>query len=444
MRFSELEGQRIGVWGAGAEIRSLVSNLDRLPGAEIEVCILDDPGEDEGRWLRDVGARLVEPDRALAALADCDVLVRSPGVSIHRPEIAAIRDAGLKIATPTGLWLAEHGAEGVIGATGTKGKSTTAALIAHLAGAGGTRVSLAGNIGVPALELLDAPRDEPVVLELSSFQIADLAQGPEVALVTNMLSEHLDWHDTVERYRDDKLRLLSLPGVKVCVLDGRDQLVLSAPRATEDVRLFGTEEGWSASAAGVHRHGELVASADSLPLLGTHNLTNLCAAMTALEAAGIEVPDPPGGLDGFRTLPHRLESIGEHEGVLWVDDSISTTAESAMAAVESFPDRHVVLIAGGQDRRQDYAELGELLSERGADLLGVPSTGKRAVEAARRAGLAPENALALDGLPAAVAAAVELASPGSVILLSPGAPSFDHFKDFKERGERFRQLSPIP
>ncbi len=129
----------------------------------------------------------------------------------------------MAVTTPTSLWLAEHGSEGVIGVTGTKGKSTTAALTHHLALAAGRSASLAGNIGVPALDLLDSEPAELVVLELSSYQIADLQRGPEVALYTNLYREHTDWHGSEAAYRADKLRLLELPGVRTAVLNARDQ-----------------------------------------------------------------------------------------------------------------------------------------------------------------------------------------------------------------------------
>ncbi len=170
---------------------------------------------------------------AVGALAACDVLVRSPGVTIHRPELAALRERGTAIVTATGLWLAEVDGRGVLAITGTKGKSTTAALAAHLAGRAGVDVALAGNIGAPALDLLGSDH-RLVVLELSSFQIADLDVGPETVVVTNLYREHLDWHGSDEVYAADKLRVLELPGVRSVVLNARDERLMSlaAGRAT--------------------------------------------------------------------------------------------------------------------------------------------------------------------------------------------------------------------
>jgi len=230
VRFSQLKGRSIGVWGAGREVRSLAEQIGRLPGTAITVTAFDvapDPGTVAA--LRAPGARLAVGAEAVEALAGCDVVVRSPGVSIYKPEVQALLAGGTPVTTATSLWLAEHGSAGVLGITGTKGKSTTASLASHLARAAGVDVALAGNIGVPALDLLDREPAQLVILELSSYQIADLAIGPEVALVTSIFPEHVDWHGTDAVYRADKLKLLGLPGVRLALVNGRfPELVAAA------------------------------------------------------------------------------------------------------------------------------------------------------------------------------------------------------------------------
>jgi UDP-N-acetylmuramoylalanine--D-glutamate ligase len=443
VRFSELDGASVGVWGAGREIRSLAAQLARrLPATRIAVAAFDTPPPADVRGaLEAAGARVVTSAEAVAALGGCDVVVRSPGVSIHRPELRALREAGVPLTTATALWLAERGGRGVIGVTGTKGKSTTAALAAHLARDAGLPVGLAGNIGVPALDLLGRDPAELAVVELSSYQIADLDTGPEVAVVTSLFAEHLDWHGSEEAYRAEKLRILELPGVRVAVLNGRYAELAEAARAARaEVLPYGVPDGWDLAAGGIARRGELVMARAELPLPGEHNALNLCAALTALEALGVEPPELRESLRGFRPLSHRLETIAERDGVVWVDDSISTTPESALAALASFPEREIVLIGGGQDREQDYAELGRELAARDATVVGLPSTGPRLVAAARDAGVPAERAIEASGLEQAVALAREMARPGAAVLLSPAAPSYDHYRDFEERGERFRAL----
>ncbi len=443
VRFSELDGARIGVWGAGREVGSFAAQLARrLPSARIAVAAFDEPpARDEVRQaLRSPDVRVLSAEEAVAGLADCEVIVRSPGVSAHRPELRELRAGGVPVTTPTALWLAEHGGEGVIGVTGTKGKSTTAALVHHLARAAGRTAELAGNIGVPALDLLDREPPELVVLELSSYQIADLHSGPEVALFTNLFREHADWHGSEEAYRADKLRLLDLPGVRVAVLGGRDG-ALNAVAPAAEVRRYGVPGGWDLGARGIARDGVPTLDFAELPLLGEHNALNLCGALAALEAIGIPLPQLGEALAGFGPLPHRLETVAELDGVLWVNDSISTTPESAIAALSSFPGREIILLGGGQDRGQDYGELGRVLLDSGATVIGIPSTGSRLVAAAKAAGVPAARAIEAPDMAAAVALGRGLGRPGAVVLLSPAAPSFDNYRDFEERGERFRELA---
>lgn len=444
MRFSELDGATVGVWGAGREIRSLADQLARrLPSARIAVAAFDaPPAEDIRATLRSPELRVVTSAEAVAALGGCDVVVRSPGVSIHRPELRALRESGTPVTTATALWLAERNGRGVVGVTGTKGKSTTAALAFHLARVAGKRVHLAGNIGVPALDLLDGDPNEMAVVELSSYQIADLQIGPEVVAITNVFPEHADWHGSIDAYRAEKLRILGLPGVRVAVLNARDARLMAAGRAcAAEVVRYGAPDGWDATPSGIALRGAQALSTAELPLRGEHNALNLCAALAALEAFGVTLPALAQALAGFKPLAHRLETVAERDGVLWVNDSISTTPESTLAALASFQGRNIVLIAGGQDRGQDYSELGRALAGRDATVIGVPSTGPHLLDAALAAGVPRELAIETAGLEDAVARARAIARAGAVVLLSPAAPSYDNYRDFEERGERFRALA---
>jgi UDP-N-acetylmuramoyl-L-alanine---L-glutamate ligase len=444
VRFSELDGAKVGVWGAGREIRSFAGQLARrLPSARIAVAAFDEPpSEDIPAALRAPDVRVVTGAGVVAALSACDLVVRSPGVSIHRPEMRSLTGAGVPVTTSTALWLAEREGRAVVGVTGTKGKSTTAALIFHLARAAGTVAHLAGNIGVPALDLLDRATADLAVVELSSYQIADLGTGPEVAVITNLFREHADWHGSEEAYRADKLRILGLPGVRVAVYNARDAKLVGATREVAAATAYGVPDGWDVTPAGVASGGELVLAAGDLPLPGEHNALNLCGALAALEAVGVAPPLPlRRALEGFSALPHRLETVSDAGGILWVDDSISTTPESTLAALSSFSDREVILIAGGQDRGQDHAELARVLAARGATLIGVPSTGPRLLAAARTEGMPADRAIETADLAAAVLLARGRARAGTVILLSPAAPSYDNYRDFEERGERFRSLA---
>jgi UDP-N-acetylmuramoylalanine--D-glutamate ligase len=445
LRFSELDGASVGVWGAGREIRSFAAQLTRhLPLARIAVIALDaEPDTDVATELGAPDARVATGTAVAAALADCDVLVRSPGVSIYRRELQELRAVGKPVTTATALWLAEREGRGVIGVTGTKGKSTTAALMAHLARTSEPAVALAGNIGVPALDLLERPATELAVVELSSYQIADLEQGPEVAVVTSLFREHSEWHGSEQAYFADKLRLLDLPGVRMAVVNGRDPRLVEAASGAAEATLYGVPHGWDVGSDGVTLDGEPVLNVADLPLRGAHNALNLCAALAGLQAFGLALAPLPDALLDFQALAHRLEVVSERDGALWVDDSISTTPESTLAALASFEERKIVLLGGGQDRGQDYTELGRTLAEREVTVIGLPSTGPRLLAAARRAGVPTARAIETTGMNEAVARARALAGPGVVVLLSPAAPSYDSYSNFQERGAHFRALADL-
>jgi UDP-N-acetylmuramoyl-L-alanine---L-glutamate ligase len=428
VRFSDLAGRRVGVWGLGREGRAIADAVAaRLPGTPLTLVDEGAPGEGVGDDPR--------------ALAGCEVVVRSPGVSRYRPEALELAGAGVVMTTGTNLWLAEHPGARAIGITGTKGKSTTAALAAHLAAAAGLRVVLAGNIGVPLAELIATP-DEEVdlwVLELSSYQTSDLDRSPPVGVLLNLLREHTDWHGTQERYHHDKLNLFAHRADMRSVLNRADPVVRARGEALPHPVWFRDPAGFDAGPDGVTRAGSPYLARADVPLPGEHNLDNVCAALAALEAAGVGLDDPAAALAGFRALAHRLEPVGERDGILYVDDSIATIPEATIAAARALAPRPTVILVGGHDRAQDYAPLAAFL---GGDtavtaVVGMPANGERIVAALAgtvRAVVEPD-------LAAAVARARALVPPGGAILLSPGAPTGSDFRDFAARGDAFRALA---
>ena len=238
MRISDLDGKRVALWGWGREARAAHAALrSRLPALTLTaIC-----SEAEGADVRTLGDPLLQPSSQADAdaLSAFDVVVKSPGISPYRDEVAAARARGTVFISGTALWFAERPDAKVIAITGTKGKSTTSAMTAHIARALGVRTALAGNIGLPLLELLDADADLWVV-ELSSFQTAE-AGSCEVGVVTNLFEEHLDWHGSRERYASDKLRLAD--AASTLIVNG-DQPELLARTAAHPHRLcFGGDDG---------------------------------------------------------------------------------------------------------------------------------------------------------------------------------------------------------
>lgn len=462
LRIYALDGRRVGIWGAGREGASAYRALTALTEPSEIVVVTDDAASAAERapFAGRSRVRFEHGPDGLKALEACDAVIRSPGISRYRAELKRLLDAGVEMTTGTNLWMAEHAEARTIAVTGSMGKSTTSALLAHLARARGEQVVLAGNIGDPLLDHL-TPTDPPDlwVLELSSFQTADLECSPAVAVVLNLVHDHLDWHGSHERYFADKLRLLQDRDRVHAVLNAREPRLRDID-LPQHVSWFGAPGGYDADDEAVTFKGQTVLRGEDSPLLGEHNALNICAALTALSALGepsggepspsVAPPSsilPPsddvaGALRDFEALPYRVQPVAQLGAVSYVNDSISTTPESAMAALRAFADRPTVLIAGGFDREQVHEELAATIVD--LSLLAVvalPDTGARLLDAVRqaaaRAEATPPALIEADDIEAAVAAASQAIDGEGVVLLSPAAPSFNAFRDFTERGERF-------
>lgn len=436
-----LAGQRVAIWGFGREGRAAITALrQRLPQQLLTLFCSAAEMAAAHAFDAALDVRGDEPDAA--ALAAFDVVIKSPGISAYKPALMAAAKQGTRFTSGTALWFGEHGLGSgtqaqVIAVTGTKGKSTTSALIAHLARALGVRTALAGNIGMPLLELLDHSA-ELWVIELSSFQTSE-AGSLELGVITSLYEEHLDWHGSRERYVSDKLKLAQVA----------QQLLVNALQPallehTEDHphRLpFGQPAGWHVADGFIKRGTREVFPIEQLAAPGLHNALNACAALAALAAVGMDALAAAPALASFRPLPHRLQSLGEHDGRQWINDSISTMPQATLAALESLPGRQVTVLVGGHDRGLDWSDFIEAVAENPPwAIVCSGANGPRIAAALKEAEVATEIAL-VDGLDAAVELARELTPQGGCVLLSPGAPSFDQFRDYAERGRHFAELA---
>jgi UDP-N-acetylmuramoylalanine--D-glutamate ligase len=386
----------------------------------------------------EVRAHAITAPPDAAALSAFDVVVKSPGIGAYRPEILEAQHNGTLFTSGTALWFAEHPEARVIAVTGTKGKSTVTALIAHFLRALGRRTALAGNIGLPLLELLDPPsRPDWWAVELSSFQTR-AAPRVEIGVVNNLHEEHLDWHGTRERYAADKLALAD--AARTLVVNAL-QPELAARTAAHPHRVtFGDASGWYVRNGAIFRGARCFIGPGELPLPGEHNALNVCAALTALEAAGEDAMAALRSIGSFRALPHRLQTLGERGGFTWIDDSIATTPQATLEALASLRSRAVTVLVGGHERGLDWRGFADAV--RRDPPHAIVAMGANRARIARVLGEAPgryrlESAA---GLGDAVASAREITPEGGVILLSPGAPSFDQFRDYAERGRAFAGL----
>lgn len=413
--WSDLRGASVGVWGVGVEGQANVRKLETLGVTPV---VVDDRPSSQNVLAVDGGG--------LEALSACDVVVKSPGVSRYRPEVAELEAADIPVVGGLGLWLQEADRSRVVCITGTKGKSTTSAITGHLLNRLGHHTFVGGNIGKPPWDPAIAEDFAFWVIEVSSYQATDVGTTPPVVAVTSLHPDHLDWHGgDPEAYYRDKLSLCSQPGADLTIANGDSDLL----RARRD--LLGPRVQWVCA-------GAAAPWAEPLGLLGEHNHRNALIARACIEAMGVAVDDAAlaNAAAGFVPLDSRLTPVATVDGVLFVDDGLSTNVLPTLAALDAFADRPVALIAGGFDRGIDYTPLGDGLAARTEPTLVVvlPDTGWRI--GAAIAGRVPVLAVRL--LPVAVYRAFSWArTRGGVVLLSPAAPSFGQYKDYKERSAAF-------
>lgn len=446
MRISALDGRRVALWGWGREGRAAYRAIrTRLPALPLGVlCTPAEAGDVAA--LGDANLAIHTDVRA-EVLAGFEVVVKSPGISPYSALAQAAWQQGVQYIGGSRLWFAEQSPDNrICCVTGTKGKSTTSSLLAHLLRQAGRRTALAGNIGLPLLELLDADAEEWVV-ELSSYQTRDVAESgvrPLLAIVTNIFPEHLDWHGSQARYVEDKLALLYGARPRHAVLNAGDALLRGLVLPGEiTVHTYGDARGWHLRGDMLYRADDAVLDTTRLPLPGRHNRSNLCAVLTALEVLGIDAVALAAAAHGFSPLPHRLQVLGQRDGLTWVNDSISTTPHAALAAWEVYRDAKVVMLLGGHDRGLDWQAFAHHMAE-GAPH-GIVTLGANGEKIhALLAPLAAEKPFHLQragNLDEAVARARQMLDGEGVVLLSPGAPSFGAYPDYVARGRHFAELA---
>jgi UDP-N-acetylmuramoylalanine--D-glutamate ligase len=390
------------------------------------------------------------PDRLRALLDASDLVVTSPSVSPDfsttepwlREALGAAREAGIELVSEVELFLRLTRAR-VMAVTGTKGKTTTTALIGAILAQAGVPHVVGGNIGTPLVEqVVELGPEDWAVLELSELQLPTISRGVEIAVYTNIGADHLDRHATEQAYRAVKARLAELSvahGRVVLNADDPGCRELGARLPAAALAWYGLEDG-RGHLAGRLAGAELVVldspvlPVADVPLPGRHQLADVLAASLACALSGVDRPDIAAAIRAFGGVPHRLETVAEADGVRWVNDSQATIPMAALAALDTYPAGQVVLVAGGKDKGLDYAELADRIVERCRGLVLIGETGDELASlvgdrvTVRRAGSMRD----------AVEAAADLARPGDVVLLSPAAASFDMFVDYAARGDAFR------
>ncbi|HTT59146.1 MAG TPA: UDP-N-acetylmuramoyl-L-alanine--D-glutamate ligase [Acidimicrobiales bacterium] len=422
--FADLAGRRVGIFGFGIEGRAAA---DLLRGTS-ELVIVDD--------VEGLGDDVLVTERGgLEALFTCEVVLKSPGIPRRRADVLELEDYGVSVTSALNLWLHDTERERVVAVTGTKGKSTTTALITFFLTCLGETAQRLGNIG-------RAPYDPAVntsrgwlVLEVSSFQIVDLDIAPRVVVVTSLGEDHIDWHGSLEQYRRDKLSLTRAQGV-------HRTLVADSPTLHEHESEIGGEL--------VYVGSDVTHLAVALGLIGEHNDSNVALALAAVaELTGVELTVVRERVreraSEFQPLSGRLTLVAherrEDTTVRYVDDGLATSVLPTLAALDVFCDEPLALIAGGFDRGVDYDDLAVALCARGFDttLITMGNAGLRIGDAVtqRCHRITRHSAASMEeGVRLARAALVH----GGVVLLSPAAPSFDQYHNWEERSADFARI----
>lgn len=366
-------------------------------------------------------ATITGPD-AFTKLAAFDQIIRSPGVN---PKKLSYGD---KVWSATNEFFEKCPAP-IIGVTGTKGKGTTSSLIASILTSGGYTVHLVGNIGVPALSMLqNISKDDIVVFELSSFQLWDIRSSPHVAVVLGIEEDHLDVHDDMADYIAAKANIARFQTSTDTIVYNQDNPIAR-------------EIGESASSKKVAYPTDEIMNkyGSSLVIPGRHNVENAAAAVFAASEYVSDSATIKEGLHSFTGLPHRIKYVRTLDDVSYYDDSYSSAPAAAVAALKSFDSPRVILL-GGYEKHANYTELARYVATQDnvtAVLYGA--TKQRIADAFSAAGVDPGmyEVLTTTDFSAIVTHARSLAEPGGVVLLSPASASFDMFKNFTDRGERF-------
>ena len=407
---NRLRGKRILVLGFGREGKSSLAFVKKyLPEAMVAVA---DKNQMEG--VQHFGTSYLE------AMFGYDIVIKTPGISLKEFDTK-----GVEITSQTDLFLSQFHSQ-TIGISGTKGKSTTTSLIYHLLKESGHDAILTGNIGIPCFDIMEQIHGNSIVVyELSAHQLEYVHNSPRVGVLLNVFEEHLDHFGTFERYKHSKFNLLRYMGADdyAVVHDSlvMDTLELGVNNVTFSRMDFDIDE-------------------EALPILGPHNLMNAKAALCACAAYGIDVREVLPHLYTFKPLEHRLEPVGTFGGVTFVNDSISTIPQAAIAACQTLGKVDFLLL-GGFDRDIDYAPLVDYMAEHPVPhLLFTGKAGERMMRMMKERGVVSQLVPYLN-MEEAFDYLKTHAKPGDICLLSPAASSYDQYKNFEERGAKFKRLA---
>lgn len=372
-------------------------------------------------------------------LLTADLIVASPGIALAHPSLSAAADAGVEIVGDIELFCREAQAP-IIAITGSNGKSTVTSLVGEMAKAAGLDVGVGGNIGLPALMLLD-PERELYVLELSSFQLETTSSLRAVAAtILNVTEDHMDRYPLgLQQYRAAKLRVYE--NARACIVNADDALTMPVRGADDRCISFGVDVGdyhlnRQQGETWLRVKGEKVLNVKEMKISGQHNYSNALAALALADAAGLPRASSLKALTTFTGLAHRFQQVLEHNGVRWINDSKATNVGSTEAALNGLQlDGTLYLLLGGDGKSADFTPLSRYLT---GDHVRLYCFGR---DGAQLAALRPDVAVQTETMEQAMRQIAPQVVPGDMVLLSPACASLDQFKNFEQRGDVFARLA---
>ena len=372
-------------------------------------------------------------------LLTADLIVASPGIALAHPSLSAAADAGVEIVGDIELFCREAQAP-IIAITGSNGKSTVTSLVGEMAKAAGLNVGVGGNIGLPALMLLD-PERELYVLELSSFQLETTSSLRAVAAtILNVTEDHMDRYPLgLQQYRAAKLRIYE--NARACIVNADDALTMPVRGADDRCISFGVDVGdyhlnRQQGETWLRVKGEKVLNVKEMKISGQHNYSNALAALALADAAGLPRASSLKALTTFTGLAHRFQQVLEHNGVRWINDSKATNVGSTEAALNGLQlDGTLYLLLGGDGKSADFTPLSRYLT---GDNVRLYCFGR---DGAQLAALRPDVAVQTETMEQAMRQIAPQVLPGDMVLLSPACASLDQFKNFEQRGDVFARLA---
>ena len=372
-------------------------------------------------------------------LLTADLIVASPGIALAHPSLSAAADAGVEIVGDIELFCREAQAP-IIAITGSNGKSTVTSLVGEMAKAAGLNVGVGGNIGLPALMLLD-PERELYVLELSSFQLETTSSlRAAAATILNVTEDHMDRYPLgLQQYRAAKLRVYE--NARACIVNADDALTMPVRGADDRCISFGVDVGdyhlnRQQGETWLRVKGEKVLNVKEMKISGQHNYSNALAALALADAAGLPRASSLKALTTFTGLAHRFQLVLEHNGVRWINDSKATNVGSTEAALNGLHlDGTLYLLLGGDGKSADFTPLSRYLT---GDNVRLYCFGR---DGAQLAVLRPDVAVQTETMEQAMRQIAPQVVAGDMVLLSPACASLDQFKNFEQRGDIFARLA---